>query len=335
MHYTDASSSEFDIFDKVELTPATLKKPSSNTASVVIPQALRDYKPDAYRIGIHDVVHVSVWSNAQMMFAGNNDASVSANAGKLVDNNGNIFIPVAGAVKIADLSVAEARDAIMAKLARYIESPQVDIKVAEYASQSFSVTGQVQTPSKIALTAKPVTILEAIDQAGGFLDSASLHNIRLVRSGVSYQLDIKSLMLAEDASIFNLFIKTGDVIQVSDNRDNRVFVVGEVNNPQPVELNRSNISLTAALGEVGGVNPLYADGDSIFVIRLVTGDEGVTPTLYHLKGDSPVAFMIADRFQLQPRDVVFVGTSAITRWNRVISQLLPSFNFAQSASSAL
>ena len=45
------------------------------------------------------------------------------------------------------------------------------------------------------------------------------------------------------------------------------------------------------------------------------------PRLAH--PEPPAVFVLADRFPLRPGDVVFVGAAGVTRWNRVISQLLP------------
>jgi polysaccharide export outer membrane protein len=47
-------------------------------------------------------------------------------------------------------------------------------------------------------------------------------------------------------------------------------------------------------------------------------------TVYHLNASSAVGFMLADRFPLEARDVVYVSPAPITRWNRFLSQLLPS-----------
>jgi len=32
---------------------------------------------------------------------------------------------------------------------------------------------------------------------------------------------------------------------------------------------------------------------------------------------------LADQFALQPHDTVFVGTAGVTRWSRVLNQILP------------
>ena len=36
--------------------------------------------------------------------------------------------------------------------------------------------------------------------------------------------------------------------------------------------------------------------------------------------------LLAERFDLQAQDVIFVDSAAISQWNRVISQLLPSIS---------
>ncbi len=49
--------------------------------------------------------------------------------------------------------------------------------------------------------------------------------------------------------------------------------------------------------------------------------------------DVPSAFILSGKFQLYPQDVVYVGSAGVTRWNRVISQLLPSLSVLSATAS--
>ena len=42
---------------------------------------------------------------------------------------------------------------------------------------------------------------------------------------------------------------------------------------------------------------------------------------------------MAEKFELQPKDVVFVDTAALVRWNRFISNLFPSAQTVQTVHS--
>jgi len=48
--------------------------------------------------------------------------------------------------------------------------------------------------------------------------------------------------------------------------------------------------------------------------------------IYHPDARYATGLLLAERFDLQAQDVVFVDTAAISQWNRVISQLLPSIS---------
>ncbi len=93
--------------------------------------------------------------------------------------------------------------------------------------------------------------------------------------------------------------------------------------PKSVEIVNGQLTLASALGEVGGVNQLSANSGAIYVVR---GTDKDKPQIFHLDARYASGLLLAERFDLQAQDVVFVDTAGISNWNRVISQLLPSIS---------
>ncbi|MFR0689842.1 hypothetical protein ACLUTX_10620 [Enterobacterales bacterium AE_CKDN230030158-1A_HGKHYDSX7] len=100
--------------------------------------------------------------------------------------------------------------------------------------------------------------------------------------------------------------------------------MGEVNTPRALTFKTRQMNLADALGSVGGLNQTTANGKAVYVIRGVEDLEKNRATVFQLDANSPTAFILAQQFQLQPQDVVYVGPAGVTRWNRLISQLVPS-----------
>ena len=108
--------------------------------------------------------------------------------------------------------------------------------------------------------------------------------------------------------------------------------MGEVIRPMAVNFGTTDaLSLTQALGRVGGLNPLTASGKQVYVIRGANDLENAPAKVFQLDARSPAAFALGDQFRIKAGDVVFVGPAGITRWNRVLSQLLPSASVLSSA----
>ncbi len=90
-----------------------------------------------------------------------------------------------------------------------------------------------------------------------------------------------------------------------------------------VEIINGHLTLSAALGEVGGVKQISAEPGRIFVIR---GSDKDKPQIFHLNAKEAYGLILAEQFEMQAQDIVFVDTAGISSWNRVISQLLPSIS---------
>lgn len=95
------------------------------------------------------------------------------------------------------------------------------------------------------------------------------------------------------------------------------------------------LTLTRVLyDENNGINPLSGDSSEIYVIRTPRQDMIQDKMIaYHLNASNPAALAVASIFEMRPNDVVYVNPQPITKWNRVITQILPSTGLLQSGFS--
>jgi polysaccharide export outer membrane protein len=59
------------------------------------------------------------------------------------------------------------------------------------------------------------------------------------------------------------------------------------------------------------------------------------PEIFQLNAESPDALILADQFNLQAHDTVFVGTAGVTQWSRVLNQILPGSFTSMMGQAAL
>ena len=301
-----------------ELVRQQNQTPIRAQGNVELEQQLKQYD---YKVGSGDILNIIVWDHPELTTPAGSYRSAEE-SGSWVRADGTIYYPYIGRVEVRGKTVDEVRDLIQRRLAKYIEKPQVDVNIAGFRSQKVYVTGEVEDPGKQAITNVPLTLLDAINQAGDISEDADWRNATINRNGKVLDVSIYALMQKGDLT-HNFLLQDGDIVHVPRNDAQKVFVMGDVNSAQKVDIGRNGISLTEALTDAGGINEMTADATGIFVMR-GSQQEGKLIDVYQFNMSDASALMLGTEFELKPYDVVYVTSAPVSRWNRFIGQLAPT-----------
>ncbi len=295
-----------------------------------------------YLIGAHDVLSVRVWNNpdltsnqqvASSPFGARSSTIKESNElirerqqvtpeGVEVQADGSFFFPFAGNIAAAGKTVNQIRVELTKKLAKYVRDPQVSVRVQEFNSQKAQIIGEVKFPRPLPITSQPLRVLDAIALAEGLKDSADKAEAILMTDNHRKTIDMAKLLDGDMSE--NYLMRDGDVLNIDSNRYRQIVIMGEVNRPIAMPYDQRGMSLNDALVAASGISQMYANAKGVYILRNKT--EQGKPTIFRLNMKNATGLLLADRFPLQARDVVYVDTAGVSRWNRVINQLLPTTN---------
>lgn len=329
---TNGDTPESGHVELVQITPELLASSQTAVSMETIPQELLNYQPEPYQIGPGDTLYITVWDHPELTSPAGSQQQTVAN-GRLVRSDGTLFYPYIGTFKAAGMDIEQLRKEISNRLAKYIENPQVDVGVVGYGSQLITLQGAFVKTEPQPVTAVPLTLAQVIGNATINTEQADLSDLVLTRDGRDYHIDLNALSGGTNFTR-SIYLKPGDRLFLPYNDDKEVYVMGEVVRPAAITFKTTNLNLTQVLGRAGGLNPITADGKAVYVIRGVKDLQKQPATVFQLNARSPAAFALADNFKVRPGDVVFVGPSGVTQWNRVLSQLLPLSGFLSNTATA-
>lgn len=302
------------------LTPQLVTSLQHQNETVkTIPEEFTRVKAEPYRLGLYDVVTVAVWEHPELNMPLGQYRSDMA-SGQMIDPSGALFYPYVGILQAKGLTTSELRIKLLTSLSRILNNPQLDVKITGFRSQKVFVHGGVLKPGTVPVTDVPLSLLDAVNQAGGVSPVGDGSQVELVRRGSRLVVDLfADYGAGVDPS--RLILRDGDVVRIPTRDEAKIYLLGEVGRAQALSLNSGRMSLAQAIAEGGGISPLSAQGKGLYVIRM---NDSSSVDLFHLNARNPLALAIGDRFPLRPRDIVWVDATGLARWNRVIGLLGPT-----------
>jgi protein involved in polysaccharide export with SLBB domain len=158
-----------------------------------------------YRLRTNDVIALSVF--------GHNDLSGYVT----VREDGTVTLPlIKETVKVGGSTLGEVETRIRLLLGKdYIRDPRVQVNVYDYAKIKVYVDGRVNKPGAITVPSnRPITLAQAVIQAGGKTQLGSLKKVTLKRDGKVTTHDVDAMRRGEGAA--DIILRDGDSIVVPD-----------------------------------------------------------------------------------------------------------------------
>jgi polysaccharide export outer membrane protein len=288
------------------------------TAAMAARQAdpnVREFATYQYKIAPLDVLSVVVWDHPELtsptgQFRGPEDNGLQVYA------DGTMFYPFVGYFTAAGKTVIEVQQELTRRLRYAIKEPQVSVRVAAFRGKRVEVTGEVKVPQTVNISDIPLRVSDAVVKAGGLVPESNPASVTLLRAGKPLSLDLMSYY--EDGDVKqNWLLLDGDVVHVG-----HVSVFGEVKKQGTKPMYRGRLNLAQALGDSEGFDYTTMK-PAVYVFREKAPGR---PEIFRLDVSSADSLLLAAQFSLKPKDVIFVATNDLARFNRVVGQIAPFIN---------
>lgn len=279
-------------------------------------EALKEFErqaPRSYVYGQGDELFIDVFGHPEL-------------SGKhVIGPDGQITLPVAGSLLLANLSREDALIKIQEAFGKFYSGLSIEVRVEVYASNRIFVLGRVASPGVLHFDSPP-TLLEAVTRAGSLpvggigADKAAMNRCVIFRGRETVVwVDLKPL-LKEGNLAYNLQLQRDDVLYIPDSDDQSVYVLGEVQHPGAYRL-RPDMTFMEAYAEAGGTTK---DGvpDHIQLIRPSRESKRQIAMRDIMHPDPNLNFMLADG------DIIYVPKRGLAKFGYFMEQFGPASGLA-------
>jgi polysaccharide export outer membrane protein len=137
--------------------------------------------------------------------------------GYLVDEKGDVQLPLVGSVKVSGLTLSAVREKIQRQLTEYLKQPVVNVRLLNF---KVSVMGDVLRPGVYPVQNQRISIAEALTMAGDLNITALRSNVMLIRENEGTREYIPIDLTSK--KLFNspyFYLKTNDILYVQPGKN--------------------------------------------------------------------------------------------------------------------
>ena len=250
-----------------------------------------------------------------------------------VDGRGRISYSFVDNLQVSGLTPTQIDQELTKRLAQFIRNPRVHVQVKEFRSKAASVMGELSSirsstygkaaSGRIYLQGKTY-LTDLIALGGGYTVDADIKNIKLIRGGDTYLINLFDIIEKADENQ-NVIIDDKDVVNIPElpQFGERVYVLGEVNYQGIYPLKDAQ-DLLGALSLAGNSTRLAKEENTLIVRGY---GEGKKPLV--MMTDLKALLRKADLSQnikLSNGDLVYVPRMLIGDINDWITNMTPLLN---------
>lgn len=287
-----------------------------------VPAAMIIGKGDALDIGIWEAPPAALFGTMMLQSAMPGIEPVARNANlpqQVVDDEGMITLPFAGAIPAAGKTPRELERLIVGRLAGKAHLPQVVVRIVTNRTSNVTIVGDVTTSAVLPLTPKGERLLDAVAAAGGVKQSVGKTTIQIARGGNVVTMPLETIIRDPRQ---NIYLSAQDVVTVLF-QPYSFTALGAVTNNAEISFEGTGLTLAQALGRIGGLQDSRADVRGVFIFRLESPEvldpavaatarrtpDGKIPVIYRIDMRNPATFFVAQGFPIHNRDVLYVSNA--------------------------
>jgi polysaccharide export outer membrane protein len=334
----------------IPLTNAVAARLSKASPVPGFAEVIGDAQPVGTIVGVGDSLEVTIWEAppAVLFNAGGFNTRIDTSMQTtrpgvfpetVVGPSGAITIPFAGQVPAAGRSLRAIEQTITTRLRGKANQPQVIVRIARNATANVSVVGEVAKAGRFPLTPRGERLLDVIALAGGTSQPVDRMTVQVTRGATSATMPMQAVV--RDAS--NNIILARDDVVTAFYQPNSFVVLGAAGKNEEVRFEGSGLTLTQALGRLGGLQDMRADPKGVFLFRWesaervaglvgppATPSDGPVPIIFQVNLKQPETFFAAQNFAMKNGDVIFISNSPASDLQRfvnlVASTVLPAIS---------
>ena len=328
------SNIELSLIEVSSLSPQILDS-MPRISGAKIPADLKNVSFDPFLDNSFPEYIIGPGDTVEILFPSDGDVNRITSRGLKVDSQGEIEFPYLGRYNISGFTPIEAKELLVSALSDLYVDPEIFLTVRGFKSNKAFISGSFEgglgdtaqssiKTKMINLDDVPITILQALDTVGvTFSEAIPNPFLILNRDQKNHIVDLG--FITNNANP-NIYIKNNDIIYLPSQGAQKIYITGAVNSDQILSY-PSTLTLSEALIK-SNLDKSSANLKEIYVLRVnQTINNEIRGTAYKVDIKSPTSFMLADNFYLLDKDIIYVSTYKITRWNQTISRMLSGLDF--------